>query len=159
MSRYQGRNLPDLLELLEPVVYPDPVSLMPATVGWPVLLIWLLGMLVVGLVHWRRRWLANAYRRVARAEIAQLRVSAGDAQQVAAGIAGIVKRAALVAYPRSEVAHLAGSDWQRFLENSCQRDPQIVAAAALLAKAAYLPDPDPDAIAAPALRWIDKHRV
>lgn len=159
MSRYEGLNLPDLLELLEPVVYPDSVSLWPATAGWFVLLIWLLGLIVIGVVRWRRRWLANAYRRAARAEIAALRSADESAEMRAAAIASIVKRTALAAYPRSEVAHLAGSDWETFLERSCRRDPQVVAAAPLLARAAYLPDPDPDAIAEPALRWIEKHRV
>lgn len=159
MSRYEGLNLPDLLDLLEPIVYSEPVSLLPQTIGWVVLLLWLLGMSVIGLVSWRRRWRANAYRRQASAEIVAVREADHSADIAAAAIASIVKRAALAAFPREEVAHLAGSDWQAFLERSCQQDPIVVAGAPLLARAAYLRDPDPEAIAEPALRWIEKHRV
>ncbi len=159
MSRYEGRNLPDLLELLEPIVYGDPASLWPQTIGWLVMLFWLLGVIAIAGLHWRRHWLANAYRRQASAEIASIRGADGTPEATAAAIATIVKRTALAAYPRSQVAHLAGTQWQDFLAHSCGDDPQVVAAAPLLARAAYLKDPDPDALVEPALRWIEKHRV
>ena len=101
-----GKNLVELLDMLEPIPEPAPISMVPATAGW----IWL-GLAVAAALAYagyraHRHWKANAYRRAALAELAH----AGDKPEA---IAAILRRAVLVAYPRSEVAALTGPDWIR----------------------------------------------
>ena len=108
----EGKNLIELLDMLKPVPEPDPISMFPATQGW----VWLglalcLAALLVGRWSWRR-WRANAYRRAALAELK----TAGDDP---ATVAAILRRAALVAYPRGQVASLTGAAWLAFLEKTC----------------------------------------
>lgn len=52
MSRFDGLNLPQLIELMHEVVQPEPVSRLPQTVGWWVVLGWLVA---VGLLFAARR--------------------------------------------------------------------------------------------------------
>ena len=36
-ERFEGLNLPQLMDLMHGLVYPDPVSWMPQTIGWQLL--------------------------------------------------------------------------------------------------------------------------
>lgn len=110
-EEFQGLNLVELLDLLEPVPEPAPISMVPQTVGWLWLglgLAVLLGWLAVVLL---RRYRANAYRRAALAELRE----AGDDP---ARIAEVLRRAAIIAYSRDRVAALTGTDWLEFLDTS-----------------------------------------
>jgi hypothetical protein len=104
----------DLLELLErlaPVPEPQAVSLWPQTEAW----FWvaLVGLvLAAGLLRsvlLRRR--ANAYRRAALEEI---RLAA----ESPVALAEILRRTALAAYPRADVAGLFGEEWLAFLDRT-----------------------------------------
>lgn len=160
MSEYQGLNLPQLLDLLKPIVHPDPVSLLPMSAGWWILSGWLLGLVLIGLWRWRLQWRANQYRREAQAEIdSLLRQTDLDSSRLVAAIAAVLKRTALAAYPRVEVAGLTGTAWAEFLAASCRNDPEVAAAAQSIADAAYRADVDPAVVIAPARRWIALHRV
>jgi hypothetical protein len=101
------------------VVAPPPVSWAPQTVGWAVLA----GFLVVlaTWLGWRawRKARANRYRKVALAEID--RITQGLREDPAAALEvvnEILKRAALTACPRAEVASLAGPIWLEFLDST-----------------------------------------
>lgn len=141
-------NLVELLgRLIEPAA-PDPVSLAPQTAGW-----WVLGALVLttlayglwlGWLHWRE----NAYRRVALAELD----SAGNDP---AAIATILRRTALAAYPRREVAGLAGPEWVAFL-NATGDFPEALGPA--LIRAPYAPGVAAVDLRGAASRWIRRHR-
>lgn len=109
-----------LLKDLADVSMPAPPSWVPQTAGWAVLGVLLL---VVALwAGWRawRRYRANRYRREALAELSSLEagVDAGNDQRTRAlvGAAVLLKRTALAAWPREEVAALSGDDWGRFLD-------------------------------------------
>ena len=159
MSQYDGLNLPQLLDRMHPLSLPDPVSWMPQTSGWWVLLAWLLGLAVLGawrIVAHRHR---NRYRREALAVLAEIESQGGHNPRTAGQIAALLKRTALVAYPRHQVANLYGSDWARFLCQSANDDAQVVAAADTLAMAAYRPGVDGSALCKPAGRWIRAHRA
>ncbi|GGH25004.1 protein of unknown function [Cribrihabitans marinus] len=121
-------NLVDLIGALIDPPEPAPVPLTPQTGGWLVLAL-LVVVLAGWLVHrWIARRRANAYRRDALARV--------ETAQTAAEIATILRRAALAAYPRGEVAGLTGSAWLTFLERT-GREGFPAAAGAELRSAPY----------------------
>jgi hypothetical protein len=159
-SRYEGLNLPQLLELVHELVVPEPVPWTPQTPGWWVLLGWLLAVsaLVIAAIIRRRR--RNRYRREA---LALLNAVAAQADippaESARRVAEIIKRTALVAYPRAQVANLYGSAWAQFLRESSGNDRRVSEAAQMLAAAAYRRDAAGEALVSPARRWIKVHRA
>ena len=133
-------------QAMHDLVVPPDISFLPATPAWFVLLA-LLAMLGAwgiwrGVRHWRR----NAYRREALAALA----GAGPAE-----IAAILKRAALAAWPRAEVAALSGAAWASFLRRTAPRAQLDEATSLGLADLAY-GTPLPGAREA-AARWIRRH--
>ena len=155
-NRYEGLNLPQLLDLMHAIVVPDPVSMTPQTDGWWVVLFWLVAVIAlsaVKFVQYRRR---NRYRREALVELDCVDFQSSDA---ASDIASIVKRTALVAYPRSDVASLFGAAWVEFLVDSASNDSQVERAAARIAAAPYKPGIDAKDIIEPAKRWVKVHRA
>lgn len=86
---------------------PPPPSWAPQTMGWYVVF-GLLFLLAVW-VAWRvfARWRRNRYRREALWELERAGVSA---------IPALLKRTALAAWPREQVASLSGEPWLQFLE-------------------------------------------
>ncbi|SMP28936.1 DUF4381 domain-containing protein [Shimia sagamensis] len=144
-----NNSLVGLLNQLVEVPDPAPVSMMPQTVGWLVLL-----ALVLALMTWRgwrfwQHYQANAYRRAA---LRELRVAGDD--PVAISI--ILKRAALVAYGRRRVAALSGAAWVGFLQETGRGAWDQTA----LAMAAYQEAPsaaDPNVTVA-ARDWVKTHK-
>ncbi|WP_116368323.1 DUF4381 domain-containing protein [Parahaliea mediterranea] len=109
---------PTSLANLHDIVVPAPVPLWPPAPGW----LWLLGFVAIALV-----WLAlrafsrfqrNRYRREALAELAALRAGEQPPATRLAGLSIVLKRTALTAYPRQDVAQLTGADWFRFLDET-----------------------------------------
>lgn len=160
MNPYEGLNLPQLLDLLHDIMRPETVAWTPLTVGWGIAAFWLAVVLV--LVGWNRygHWHRNRYRREALAVLQSIEAAAADNPVAAAGdVAALLKRTAMVAYPRPRVANLYGADWARFLRESSSNDPDVTAAAERLATAAYRADADAQVLIAPARRWIKVHRA
>jgi hypothetical protein len=97
------------LSNLRDIAMPPPVSFWPPAPGW-----WVVGaaclaagcLAVAAVVRHRRR---NAYRREALRELAS-----ADASDISA----ILKRAALAAFPREQVASLSGPAWLAFLDRT-----------------------------------------
>lgn len=145
-------NLVDLLDQLIPPAEPKPIPMTPQTAGWAVLLVCVLGALAYAgwrfLQHWRR----NAYRRAALAALQ-------GAGQDAAAIALILRRSALAAYPRTEVAGLSGEDWLSFLDRTGRMTGFRDGPGVELARAPYAGDTvaSPDLVDL-ARRWITGHR-
>jgi len=160
MNRFDGLSLPQLLDLLHEIVLPDPVALWPQTQGWWTALGWLLAVTAIGVSQWvafRRR---NRYRREAEAELTTIAARADSApSDAAAQIAALLKRTALVAFPRKRIASLYGRDWADFLRESANNDPLVDESADRIAGASWRPDADARALVEPARRWIRKHRV
>ncbi len=146
-----GRNLVELLDMLRPIPEPEPISMLPATQGWVWLgLVVLLTLAALGRWGWRR-WRANAYRRAALAELE----AAGDDP---AATAGILRRAALVAFPRRKVAGLLGPDWLEFLDRTCPGAGFSGAAGEALLRAPYREQaPNPE-LTRSARHWLKSHR-
>ena len=159
-SRYEGLMLPQLLDLMHEIVWPEPVSWMPRTEGWWVVLGWLLAVALLVALTVRRRWRRNRYRREALAGLDAIASRPDLApQESARAVAETVKRAALAAFPRKDVASLHGDAWARFLGDSSGNDRRVCEAAARLAAAAYHPDADGAPLIEPARRWVRRHRA
>lgn len=126
---------------LKELPYPDPVGWLPQTPGWYVVAAVLLAALIYVVWRVRRRHQANAYRRagVARLEA----IASGDA--ALAELPFLLRKAALTAYPRTDVAGLRGRDWQQWLNGAANQDLYSEADAGLIDELAYLP---PDRLAA-----------
>ena len=102
---------PTSLSRLQDIIVPEPVSWWPlAPAVWVVLAVVFLCAVAVGWFGWRR-WKTNAYRRAALSELDAL----GDD---ASGVAALLKRTALVVWPRSEIAGLSGDGWIAFLREA-----------------------------------------
>lgn len=96
------------LSRLRDIVVPEPVSWWPVAPGWWVLTVFL--VLAIAYASWRviRVYRANAYRREA---LGLLEDAGTDAE-----ISAVLKRAAMAAFGRDEVASLSGEAWCRWLD-------------------------------------------
>ena len=104
---------PASLDNLREIILPPPVPWWPLAAGWWVLLAVLAAVAVLVAFRAWRRWRSTAYRRAALRELA----TAANAS----AIAEILKRTALVAYPRKDVAALSGAAWLAWLAQTGRR--------------------------------------
>ncbi len=110
---------PASLQNLNDIVSPEAIGWWPLAPGWYVLLAL---AAVLGLwATWRmlRRRRADRYRREALAELAVLRMAAGDPKNrtAALGLVGtLLKRTALAVLHRDQIAELSGAEWHRRLD-------------------------------------------
>lgn len=146
-----GLTLVEMLDLLEPVPEPAQVSLWPQTAGWLVLGVMLLALSAWLIGRWHATRRANAYRRAALAEL----TAAGDDP---ARLAAILRRAALVGFPRSRVAGLHGDDWLAFLESCCDGARFTTGTARVVATAPYAPSQPDAAVTDQVAHWLRHHR-
>lgn len=110
---------PDPLADLRGYHLPDPVSWWPPAPGW-----WLLALLGLSLLVLLAGWLVRRHRRGAAARAAQAELTAlraalaqdGDAAACARGLSRLLRRFALVRFPRRAVAGLSGEEWLAFLD-------------------------------------------
>lgn len=145
----------DLAHLAD-IVVPPPSPWWPPAPGW-----WILAaafLVAIAILGWMaaRRYRANAYRREALAALADISPVATSAAEVSA----ILKRTALVAYPRTQVASLTGERWLAFLDRTGRTDAFSRGPAAQLAQAAFgAPLRDGAAALAASRRWVKQHRA
>ncbi len=144
-------NLVELLDLLEPIPEPAPVPLWPQTAGW----VWL-AIVLLAFAGWAvRRWLvhrrANAYRRAALAEIATSR-------QDPVALAEILRRTAIAAFPRAEVASLYGERWLAFLDSAYGGSSFSSGPGRALASLPYTSVEDMPDLAPLVAEWVRRHR-
>lgn len=143
---------------LQELPLPAPPSWMPQTIGW--LGVAIVVVAVAAWVSWRRRrrWLADAYRRQARAELA--RIERGDVP--ATVLPTLVKRTVLAFAPRETVARLSDAEWLGFLDRTYPPGGFSDGPGRLLPLLAYAADaPDPQQVrdvVALVARWIDGHQ-
>ena len=154
---------PDPLSGLRDWHLPDPVSWWPPAPGW-----WLLaGLLLAGVwfaSRWWRRWpRQGAGTRLALRELAGLNaalVTDGDARRFVAGVSQLLRRLALVRFPREQVAGLSGSDWLTFLDATGGGTGFTQGPGRILTESAYRPEVvhtagfDPEPLSRLAAGWI-----
>lgn len=150
-EEWKGLSLAELIDLLEPVPEPAPISMAPQTIGW----VWLglVVLLLFAFVLWRlaRHWRQNAYRRAALAELAR---SSPDSSSLAL----LVRRTALAAYPRSTVASLFGETWLTFLDKAYGGSGFSNGPGKVLATAPYQSEAVDEPLRLLVKEWIKKHR-
>ncbi len=106
------------LRSIKDIVEPSPISWMPQTWGWALLGLILLAALLIVLLKWMQRYRANAYRREALSMLAEIDHRLRDRRtgpQAIADLTSLLKRTALSAWPRKDVADLSGAKWAAFL--------------------------------------------
>ena len=156
-------NLVDMLNRLEDLHVPEPVSYGPQTPGWIVLAVVIAGLAVAALWAWRRHQLANAYRGQALQWLDQLNKNGEPASIHLSEAAGILRRTALTAFPREDVASLTGEDWFAFL-NRTGRAKFGPEASRILRDATYSAEPQVSSDEAGlfvrnARLWITSHKI
>jgi hypothetical protein len=144
---------PDLSKL-HGFVQPPPPSWMPHTIAWYVLFAILAILFLFLAVRALYRWWKNRYRREALREI-----------QAAAlpELSEILKRTALITWPREKVASLTGKPWLDFLAGSSGLQEFLSAPGNRIESLACSNAPV-DAASQKHLRqlaseWVQKHRV
>jgi hypothetical protein len=161
---------------------PDPYSLdnlrdivEPASIPWwpPAPGVWLLlALVVVWLVAvlglWWVRWRRQAYRRAGLRELREIAARLDAAPERATALvdlAALLKRVALVAYAREQVAALSGDAWLAFLDRTGGTARFTRGPGAVLAEvsgrpslAATLDTAQVAALVATAQDWIQWHR-
>jgi hypothetical protein len=158
------------LEKLADIALPAPVPWIPQTWGWATLGVVLLALAVWAFARWRRRRAANRYRVEALAELGALEARLNDESSRADAIAALpalLKRVALAAWPRREVAALSGAAWVTFLRRHAPDSALPDATTRLLDDGEYRIRGDRPAVTlddaravADAVRaWIEGHRV
>jgi hypothetical protein len=147
----QPVTLLDLLDRLIEAPEPPPVSMMPQTWGWAVLALILLIAGMVAAIYMWRRYRANAYRRYAVKELEA-------ARQDPAAVAAILRRTALAAYPRRDVAGLTGDNWLRFLDAQVSGHDFLEGPGRLVAEAPYRVTGSQPALYSIAKGWVLRHR-
>ncbi|MGD8346528.1 MAG: DUF4381 domain-containing protein [Lysobacterales bacterium] len=123
------------LQNLNDIVVPGPVAWWPPAPGWYVMVA--LAILALAWLGWNRwrSWNRNCYRREALQSLAKIRAT--DSAERAQDLPELLKRAALTAWPRSEVAALTGEHWHRFLDRSGGMDRFSAGAGRALDRLAY----------------------
>jgi hypothetical protein len=155
------------LRTLHDIAMPQPVSWMPQTWGWALLATVVLLALLATAIRAIRRFRRNAYRREALRLLADLEEGmgeTGDRAHAFRQLAELLKRTALAAWPRSQVAALAGTEWVEFIDQSADSGPEL---ARLLDDLEYRENvalstlshsQATDAVRS-ANRWIEQHHV
>lgn len=107
----------NLLQQLKDIHPPDPVAFWPLAIGWYVLFGVVVLLLVwSGWILWCR-YQRQANYRYALSILQQLRERASNGDDtVIAELSTLLRRTALMKYPRIEIAGLAGEAWLRFLD-------------------------------------------
>lgn len=153
----------DPLAGLVDIPLPAAVSLWPQT--WPSRI--LLAVVIVGLVwtaFWTvRRWRINRYRREALSELKRIEegAAASTPAELADALASLVRRTALAAFPREEVASLTGAAWLSFLDRSDGRRAFSEGPGRALEISAYRQAPavDTSGLIKVVRSWIKSHQM
>jgi hypothetical protein len=158
---------PASLDNLIDIVLPAPVPVWPPAPGWYVVAAALVLAAAWGGWHAWTSWRAAAYRRAALAELERLRVRAADDGTRGAALQALpllVKRTALAAFAREQVAALSGGAWLAFLDRTGCTDAFSSGDGRALVDVAYDPAAAArlDARATAALfrvvrQWIEGH--
>jgi hypothetical protein len=157
---------PTSLQNLHDIVLPQTVSWWPLAPGW----YGLISITLILAIGWGvRQWLryrANYYRREALLELQRLQQESRIPKRHRAALTALpvlLKRAALSAYPRAEVASLSGASWRHFLDANAASHDFNASAGEILSTLSYRPDrsvsaAEIDTLCAAIEHWLRHHR-
>lgn len=152
-EEFKGKNLVELLDMLEPVPEPNAISMWPQTQGWIWLALAFAGVCGFLFVKWRARYRANAYRRAALRALS-------EARQDPSEIAEILRRTALAGFCRDKVANLSGDAWLGFLDAQTPHKGFSSEQGRAMLSAAYRSDVKPiEGLEDLARLWIRSHKA
>jgi hypothetical protein len=148
---------PGSLSNLRDLAMPEPIPWWPPAPVWYFVIAFLAAVLLVIATRVLIRYRRNAYRRAALAELREL--DPGEAAELPA----LLKRTALVAYPRRDIASLNGQSWLEFLDRTAGNTAFSQTHGAALLDLAYRPGTVLDAkqfreLSVAARHWIRSHR-
>lgn len=127
-------NDPGSLQNLNDILVPAPAAWWPPAPGWYMVMTAALVLLTIHLFWVLKAWRKDTYRREALRELDSVLAEGGHkASQVPA----LLKRAALAAWPRQDVAGLNGPAWHAFLDKTASTDLFCSGAGAILDKLSY----------------------
>lgn len=109
------------LDRLHDIVLPPPAPWWPPAPGWWIVAAGAAYLAILGTVRGLHAWQQNRYRRDALRELHVIRRSVADAARrpiAVRGLAELLKRTALSAWPRARVASLTGLSWWKFLDET-----------------------------------------
>ena len=144
---------------------PAPVSYAPQTIGWLVVLLLMIALgAMFAWIAWRR-YERGRYRREALAELDGIEQRLKHDKAALANIAPLIKRTALAAAPREQVASLSGAAWLAYLRKAHHSFDDE--SGALLHTSTYAPHTALDSITPQqtdrlvnaARAWIEHHHV
>jgi Domain of unknown function (DUF4381) len=144
---------------LRDIALPAVAAYWPPPAGWWIVGAALLAAALLVLARGLARYRHNAYRRAALRELAAI---GGVLDPAAASrVSAVLKRVALVTFPREQVAALSGEAWLAFLDRTGRTgDFRLGPARALPALALNRASTaDGEAIVAAARRWVRRHRA
>jgi len=152
------------LQNLNDIVVPANVSWWPLAPGWYVLAGLMLFLLLVFAYRAIQHQKKNRYRRLALQAITDIRRQADVAAFEQLPV--VLKRAALSAWPRGDVAALSGAEWHRFLDRTASTELFSSGVGTLLDQLAYgggtnwQPcEPGVDRVLEAAEFWLRRHRT
>jgi hypothetical protein len=153
--------LPDPLAELRDIHLPPAIESWPPAVGW-----WLLAALSLAAIFFALKfllglWKKNAYRREAKKYLDQLfSASEHDQQAFLLNYNSLLKRVALTAYPRDQVAHLTGEAWVAFLDLTGETHEFTMGPGQILVDGQYAPvsSVDVERLFTLGQQWIKNHR-
>lgn len=152
---------PSLRTIIEAEL-PEPVSLIPATPSWWILLIAFIGLLCRLLWSWRRRYLRESYRRDALRQLRSIRERlATEREAVARELAPLLRATAIAAVNRDTISGLEGDAYAAALAELAPSHERLPVDK--IHRLAYAPLDTIDAegietLIAKLERWIKQHR-
>jgi hypothetical protein len=105
-----------VLSTLHEIAAPADINWWPQTLGWQLLMLLVICYLLYRVYLRVDNYISNAYRRAAMIELMACADEAEDYEQ----ISKILRRTALYAFDRKQVAPLIGSDWESWLDLQCK---------------------------------------
>lgn len=142
---------------------PREVSLWPETWVSRIVVIVLLVAVVIALWQFVRYRRANRYRREALAELARMERGGAAPGKLLAQLSLLLRRTALAAFPREQVASLVGPAWLAFLDRTSSDRRFSEGDGRLLASAPYQQTQPDDAelrsLSVLVRQWIRGHHV
>lgn len=162
----QPASDPASLSALHDIVEVAPVSPWPWAPGWYALVAIAAIFALHAVLRAAWRSYVNRYRKLAIAELESLLHEPTSSQETLRQTATLLKRTALMAWPREVVASLSGDHWLDFLDRSGHTQAFTQGSGRILGSVSACPD-DPDAftendvrdVATLAKDWIRNHRV